>query len=343
VFEGKIAILGTGANGGAIGADLTRAGLDVTMIDQWPANVEAMQRQGVTVEMPTETTHTEVKAVHLCDVAKLHVKFNVVFIVVKAYDTLWACELIKPYLADDALVIGLQNGMMVDAIASVVGPGRTLGAVIEIAAAMWTPGVVERHTPPSGTWFAVGSICDATIGLEESVASILRNAGAVEVVDDIRSAKWMKLVVNAAELVTSAICNLPLLEAAQIPGMDAFMRLNGKEAVRTAVSLGRHVVPIIGLKNVDPNDPEGFVDAMLDAVYTHWSLPHTRTTVLQDWDKGRRGEVDQLNGFVVDEQRRIGGSAPANSRTVDVAHQIEKGQLKPDPKNADLLLASLGH
>ena len=44
MFEGKIAILGTGANGGAIGADLTRAGLDVTMIDQWPANVEAMQR-----------------------------------------------------------------------------------------------------------------------------------------------------------------------------------------------------------------------------------------------------------------------------------------------------------
>jgi 2-dehydropantoate 2-reductase len=341
MYEGKIAILGAGANGGGIGADLVQAGLDVTMIDQWPANVEVMQTRGITVEMPKETTNTKVRAIHLCDIAKLRVQFDVVFLVLKAYDTRWACELIKPYLKDDGLIVGLQNGMMIDDIADVVGAERTLGAVIEIAAAIWKPGIVERHTPPSGTWFALGSLCGATIGREESVASILRNAGTVEVVNDIRSAKWMKLVVNAAELVTSAILNLPLHEAAQVPGMDAFMRVNGKEAVRTAISSGHKVVPIIGLSDIDPNDPEGFVDSMLNAVYTNWALPHTRTTVLQDWDKGRRGEVDQLNGYVVDQQLLIGSVAPANARTVEIAHQIERGSLRPDPKNVDLLLAPL--
>jgi 2-dehydropantoate 2-reductase len=80
---------------------------------------------------------------------------------------------------------------------------------------------------------------------------------------------------------------------------------------------------------------------MLDAVYTQWSLPHTRTTVLQDWDKGRRAEIDDLNGHVVSQRAKLGGTAPANTRTVQVAHQIERGELAPDPSNAEYLLAPL--
>ena len=52
----RIAVLGTGANGASIGADMTRAGLDVTFIDQWPAHVEAMRKAGIRIEMPDETT-----------------------------------------------------------------------------------------------------------------------------------------------------------------------------------------------------------------------------------------------------------------------------------------------
>ena len=188
-----------------------------------------------------------------------------------------------------------------------MGPERTLGAVIEIAAAMFTPGVVERHTPPSGTWFGIGSLTGATAGREHEIADLLQHAGTAQVVDDIRSAKWMKLVVNSAELVTSAILDLPLLQAAKVPGMHDFMLETGKEAVRTAMAVGRRIVPIFGLTDVDPDQPEKFVDVMLDMVYTNWSLPHTKTTVLQDWQKGRRSEVDQLNGLIVDEH---GGYRP---------------------------------
>jgi 2-dehydropantoate 2-reductase len=83
----KIAVLGTGANGASIGADMTRAGLDVTFIDQWPAHVEAMRKAGIRIEMPDETLVTPVRAFHLCDVATLREPFDVVLIVVKAYDT----------------------------------------------------------------------------------------------------------------------------------------------------------------------------------------------------------------------------------------------------------------
>ena len=92
----RIAVLGTGANGAGIAADLTRAGNDVTLIDQWPENVEVMKRSGVRVEMPNESHVTPVKAMHLCEIATLRHQFDIVFVAVKAYDTCWVTQLIEP-------------------------------------------------------------------------------------------------------------------------------------------------------------------------------------------------------------------------------------------------------
>jgi 2-dehydropantoate 2-reductase len=335
----KIAVLGTGANGASIGADLTRAGLDVTLIEQWPAHVEAMRRHGIRVELPEETITTPVSVINLCEVATLREKFDVVLVLMKAYDTTWATELIKPFVASDGLVVGVQNGMTIDDIARVVGVERTLGAVIEISSNMFEPGVVERQSPHARSWFAVGGIDPSTQGREHEVAELLRHSGAVEVTDDIRSSKWMKLVVNAAELVPSAILGLPLAEAVRVTGMREYMIEAGQEAVRTTLAIGNRVVPIFGMSEDDVTSPERFTEVLLDAVLTDFTLPSTRTTVLQDWMKGRRSEVDQINGLVVDEQRRLGGRAPANEIAVELAHRIESGELKTEPANAELLIA----
>ena len=235
----RIAVMGTGASGASIGADLTRAGLDVTLIEQWPAHVEAMRAKGIRIEMPEQTLTTPVRAFNVCEAASLQESFDVVLIVVKAYDTRWACELIKPLTSPTGLVVGLQNGMTMDDIASIMGPERTLGAVVEIAANMFEPGIVDRQTPPSGTWFAIGAYDATTQGRESEVVEILRHAGKVEISDDIRSAKWMKLIVNAAECLPSAILNLPLREAVETPGIRDVMAAAGVEATRTALALGQ--------------------------------------------------------------------------------------------------------
>ncbi len=337
----RIAVVGTGANGAGIGADLTRAGLDVTFIEQWPAHVEAMRAKGIRVEMPGETVTTPVRAFHLCEVATLRDPFDIVLIVVKAYDTRWACELIKPLVRPDGLVIGVQNGMTMDDVASIMGPERTLGAVIEVSSNMFEPGVVVRQTPPAGSWFGIGAFDVKTRGRENEVAEVLGHAGTVEISNDIRSAKWMKLVVNAAEFLPSAILNLPLAEAVGVPGIREVMMELGKEAVRTALALGHRLVPILGKSRVEENDPDAYATALLDAVLSKWTLPNTLVAVLQDWMKDRRGEVDDINGLVVREQKRLGGEAPVNAMLVDLAHRIEAGELKADPSNADLVRSAL--
>jgi 2-dehydropantoate 2-reductase len=337
----RIAVLGTGANGAGVGADLIRAGLDVTFIEQWPDHVEAMRSRGIEVRMPTETVVTEVHPLHLCEVATLRTPFDLVFVIMKAYDTRWAVELIKPHVRPDGLVGGVQNGMTVDTIADVMGPERTLGAVIEVSSAMWEAGIVERHMPPSSSWFALGGIEPSAHARADGVAEILRNAGTVQVTDDIRSAKWMKLVVNAAELVPAAIVDLPMRAAAALPGMREFMIKAGAEAMEAGVAAGRTPMPIFGLEGLEGSEPRAYVEPLIDAVFDQFALETTTTTVLQDWSKGRHSEVEEINGTVVREHQRVGATCPANQVTLDIGLEIERGESKPGLHQLDRMLAVL--
>ena len=79
----KIAVLGTGANGSSTAADLTNAGYDVVLIDQWPAHVEAMRANGLTIEMPNETGHAKGRAYHLCDGGTLNETYDILLLITK--------------------------------------------------------------------------------------------------------------------------------------------------------------------------------------------------------------------------------------------------------------------
>ena len=334
----RIAVLGAGANGASIGADLTRAGEDVLLIEQWPSHVEAMREHGVRINMPDESIQVPVRTIHLCEVAELRQTFDYVLMLVKGYDSKWAAQLVEPYLESDGLLVGVQNGMTVDDIAGVVGVERTMGCVIEITSMMFEPGIVERHSGPERSWFAVGSLDPSTAGREEEVASLLRRAGTVEVVDDIRAAKWMKLVSNATTICTTAMLGLPMLEAAAIPEMRALMLRSGQEALDATVALGNPVLPIFGLKPDDVATPETVVETLLDTLLGGFVMPDSRTTILQDWMKGRRSEVDELNGYVAATHRSLGSRAVVNEAVVEIAHRIEKGGLRPEPGNLELLV-----
>jgi 2-dehydropantoate 2-reductase len=334
----KIAVVGTGANGASLGADMVRAALDVTFIEQWPAHVEAMREHGLTVHLPDETQVTPVTVYHFCQVAELRDKFDIVFISVKSYDTRWVTQLIKPLLHETSVVVGLQNGMTIDGVADIVGEKRTIGAVLGIAANMFNPGVVVRQVPPAGTWFTVGTLDGTRTPALEHVAEALSHAGVTEVSDDIRSSKWMKLLANIPEMLPSAILNVPLLTAVGLDGVRQVMDAASREAYRTAIDLGITMVPIFGKTATDVPDSDQYALDLLDAVLQHYSLPDTRVAVLQDWDKGRRAELDAFSGYIVSQQSKLGTSAPVNEAILRIAERIERGELLPDPSNARLLV-----
>lgn len=333
----RIAVVGTGANGAAVGAALARSGHDVVLIDQWAENVRAMRAGGVVVHAADDTTTTPVAALHLSDVATLRRGFDLVIVGLKAYDTRWGTQLIEPLLHPQGLIVGMQNGLTVDEMAAVAGEHRTVGCVIEVAASMFVPGVVLQQAP---LWSALGARSGGPSQERvEEVTEIFAAAGTATVSDDIASAKWMKLVANAAELVTSAVLDLPLADAIAVPGMFEVMLEAGAEAARTAVATGHHIVPVFGMSEVEGVTPEQYARRLLDAVLDSYTLPDTLTTVLQDWRKGRRAEFQEINGQVVRSAAACGIAAPVNSRVVELAHSIEAGHRSAHPDNATLLAA----
>jgi len=334
----KIAVLGTGANGAAIGADLTRAGLDVVLIDQWPDNVAAMRAGGVRVEMPGEVMTVPVRAFNLCDVCTFREPFDIVLMLVKAYDSRWAAQLIEPYLTRDGLLVGVQNGMTTRAIAEVVGPERTLGCVIEISSSMMVPGISVRDSNHERSWFAVGPGPGQSKDRAEEIAALLRHAGKVSVVDNIQATKWMKLVSNATTLVSTALFGVSIHEGAVNPLSRDLMLRSGQEALDVGAALGHPVLPIFGLSEADVGQSNRVVDLLLDTLLKGFTLPSTKTTVLQDWMKERHSEVNDLNGTIVAEAERLGFQAPVNAAIVEMALEIESGKLKPDPGNIQRLV-----
>ena len=334
----RIAVLGAGANGASIGADLTAAGLDVVLIEQWPAHVEKMRVEGLRILAPEGELHVRPRTLHLCEVAELKHGFDVVLMLMKAYDSRWAAELIRPYLSADGLLAGVQNGMTATTIEDVVGADRTMGVVIECSATMTEPGVVHRHTGVPRSWFAVGALPGGPSHRVDEVAALLRHSGAVEHFEDIQAAKWMKLVSNSTLLVTSAILGLPMLDALGTPGYRDVMVAAGNEALAVGVGLGHPVLPIFGLGSDDIADQGRVVEIMTDKLFTAFVVPGATTTVLQDWRKGRHSEVDDLNGHVSAEAARLGVPTPVNDAVTELAHRIERDELRPDPAHLPVLL-----
>lgn len=141
----KILFLGAGAIGSHIGAFLSRAGHEVTLIDAWADQVEAIRQNGIAVTGPHDPFFVRPKAVHLHEAQRLARDFQIVFIAVKAYDTAWAAQLALRHAAAQGLIVSAQNCWPDPIVAAVTGAQRSVGLIMsKIGVALWKPAVVER-------------------------------------------------------------------------------------------------------------------------------------------------------------------------------------------------------
>ena len=336
----KIAVLGTGANGSCTAADLTRTGHDVTLFDQWPEHVEVMRERGLTINMPEDHIEVAVNANHLCDLASRNETFDYVFLMPKAYDTKWMAHLIEPYLNDDGIMVGIQNAMTAGDIEDIVGPSRTLGCVVELSSEIFTPGVVQRNTPPAKTWFGLGALKPAMEARIGEVKELLNHVGVVSQTDDIIAAKWMKLIVNAMCLGPLAMLGLTLSDAMKVPGMREFVLRAGSEALAVGQARGYKIQPIFGLGEEDIKDTNRLLETLFDKLAADIG-PRARDCVLQDHLKGRLSEVDLINGLVAEEAAARGGGAPVNAVVTSITRRIQAGELAPATDNLALALQEL--
>ena len=334
----KLAVLGTGAIGGSIGADLTRAGYDVALIDQWPAHVEAMKSQGLRVRMPEGELHLPVQAVHICELAGLKTQFDIVFLAAKSYDSRWMAELIKPYLKPDGVLISTQNSLNDEWVAPIIGPERDIGCALELSAELFDPGIVKRNTDPAHTRFVVGELDGTITARVQEVAQILGVAGKTEVTANIWGAKWTKLTVNTMVMGVDSIGGIGPWELVQNTKYVDFCVKLGRETVEVGAALGHTLEPLFGLT---AEDFLGSTDEKLKTLVLKLAGDvgkEARSCVLQDLLKGRLSEIGgYLNGLVARKGRDVNVQTPLNEVVASLVGQIEDGKLQMNRSNLEML------
>lgn len=337
----QIAILGCGAIGSSVAADLAEAGYEPAVIDPWPAHVEAMRANGLKVTMKDRTVHVPVRAFHLSDLASARLEFDVVFLASKSNDHRWLAEYIKPWLKADGVVVGVQNGMNDDSIAEVVGRGRTLGCVVELQAELWTPGEITRNTTRQGTWFTVGELDGSYTPRVQEVAAMMGKVGRCDVTANIYGAKWTKLIANSMTMGPFGLLGLRNNEAAALPGMfDVSVRL-GKESYAVGTALGYRIEPVFGLRADEfaGSSDENLVTTM-KTLLSH--VGGGRTAPIHDHLKGRVSEMAYISGLVARRGQELGIATPANAAVTEIDARINRGELAMDAENYQRLKGLLG-
>jgi len=342
IMHRKIAVLGAGAIGSSVGADLTHAGYDVTIVDQWPAQVEAMKSDGLTIRMTDGDLLVRVKALHLCELASSRLAFDVVLLAVKGNDHRWLAELIRPYLKDDGVFAAVQNGMNDDSVASIIGRNRTLGCVVELSAEIFTPGLVQRNTTRASTWFAVGELDEPRLTPRvRDLAQLLGHVGRVDMTGNIHGAKWTKLIANTMTMGPFGLLGLKNAEASRLPGMTELSVLLGKESLAVGTALGYRIEPVFGLRADEfaGSNDEVLVTAMKTLLGHVGS--RSRTAPIHDHIKGRTSEMEYITGLVSRKGSELGIPTPCNDAVIAIDRMINRGEIPMDPSNYELLKARI--
>src|SRR5947209_14128440 len=141
----KILFVGAGAIGSYIGAFLSRAGHDVTLVDPWAEQVETIRKKGISVTGPHDPFEAHPKAFHLNESQRLPRDFEIAFVAMKVYDTAWATQLAVRHLGPNGFVVASENCWPDPIVASVAGVDRSAAmGMSKIGGALWKPGQVER-------------------------------------------------------------------------------------------------------------------------------------------------------------------------------------------------------
>ena len=342
----RIAVFGAGALGGYVAGYLTRAGRDVTVIDPWAEHVARMRDPGLQLSGLTEPENFTVacNAVTLDDLPPpgAVAPFDIVFIAVKSFDTRAAAEKMAPYLAEPAgFMVSLQNGINEPVIAGVVGAERTVGLIAsQISVALWEPGKIQRNVKLGGaahTVFRAGEMDGRVTDRVRHLAEMLSDIDSAKVTETLMGERWSKLVVNCMRNPISAATGLGSNACDTDDGIRHLGIRIAAEAIIVAKAEGYSLEKIMGM---DPDQVQaaGQGDAAALAACDQSLLDGRakrsdaqRPSMAQDMVKGRKTEIEFINGLVVETAKRHGIAVPANAGIVQAIQAIEAGTMEPSP------------
>jgi 2-dehydropantoate 2-reductase len=298
----RIAVMGTGAIGGYLGARLHAAGARVSFVARGP-HLAAIRESGLRVSSPLGDLRVE-PASATDDPAAIG-EVDVVLLGTKLFDLETAVPAMAPMVGSETAVVCLQNGVDApDVVARRYGPARVVGAVVVINGEIAAPGVIRHNAMNRLT---VGELDGCASERVARLAALANRAGIDTAVSpDIRLEIWRKLLLLAPMGALSAMTRLPLARIREQP-----------ETWRLAEQAMREVVAVANAQGVALTDAD--VEATL--AFVQGMPPTWKASLTVDLEQGRRLEVDWLSGAVCRRGRAAGIPTPF--------HDVALGVLKP--------------
>jgi len=292
----KIAVMGAGAVGCYYGGMLARAGHAVVLVGR-AQHVDAVRRGGLRMQTNAFDAHVPMQASTTPDAVR---GAALVLFAVKSPDTEAAGKALAPYLERDAAILTLQNGVdNAERLAATLGR-EVIPAAVYVAVEMAGPGHMRHH--------GRGELVIGRGSASDAIAAAFGAAGVpVEISDNVTGVLWAKLIVNCAYNALSAIAQLPygkLVQGAEVP---AVMRDVVEECLAVAGAAGVRL----------PGDMHAAVRQIAQ------SMPGQLSSTAQDLARGRKSEIDHLNGVVVRKGEALGVRTPANRTLLALVKLLE--------------------
>jgi 2-dehydropantoate 2-reductase len=293
----KTAVLGAGAVGCFYGGMLARAGRDVVLIGR-PQHADAINRDGLYMETLSFQEHVRVTA--RTDAASI-AGADMVLCCVKSTDSLQAAAEMAPHLSPDAIVLSLQNGYdnaerLQAALGRPVHP-----AVVYVATEMAGPGHLRHH--------GRGELVIGPFARGADVIAEFALAGVpVTISDNVAGALWAKLIINCVYNGLSAITQLPYGRIAPGEGIAGVMDDIVAECLAVAQADGVAV----------PGEIRAAVAGIAISMATQ------KSSTAHDVARGRKSEIDHINGYVLRRGATLGIATPVN-RTIHALVRLLEG------------------
>lgn len=326
-----ITIVGAGAIGGTVGAYLSAAGYDVTLVDIVDAHVAAMNAHGLRITGFRGDRTFPVKALRSAD---LRGPLGATFLCVKGHFTEPAMQQIAPLLAADGFVLSLQNGLNEEIIAQCVGAQRTVGAFVHFGADYLAPGLIQLGNEQT---IFPGELDGTVTSRVQSIQAALSHVMPAEITTNIWGYLWGKLVYGAMAFLVSSV-DAPVPAVLDDPLGQRLAIAAATEAHAVASSQASR------LERIGEFDPNQFApgtgsderaaaamremaDAMRASIKQHMGIWRDLKV------KKRKTEVDMQTAVVVAKGREQGLPTPVNAAVLQVIHEIENGQRGMDWSN----------
>ncbi len=304
----RIAVMGAGAIGSVIGGMLARKGHMVTLVGRKP-HIDEIRKNGLHISgIWGDYTVRDLNGV--TEPPQEHQ--DVVFLTVKSFDTARAAVEAVPMVGQNTVIVSVQNGLgNIETLVGTFGKEKIIGGMAIFGAVLPEPGNVRVTVIASET--LLGEPDGSLTSRVKDIADMIDSAGIpAKASDNIMRDIWHKALYNIALNPLSAIFGVSYGEIADNP----HTRRLAKEMIFEAFQVAKASGESLGMNTADE---------YLEILWNQ-KLPPTRdhrSSMLQDILRGRRTEIDYINGAVVRIGAEHGIETPYNSAVVSMVKAKE--------------------